>query len=84
MKKALINQTPNVPMKYSEVSDQAMNFLNENKIDYWVNNLAGENITFQDVTIEFIASGKEDLKSYFEGWKIAFSDKVGKCNNLIR
>ena len=43
-----------------EVSNKAMELFNENKIDEWVNTLAADDITFEDMAVGHKASGKEE------------------------
>ena len=66
-----------------EVSDKAMELFNEDKIDEWVNTVAADDITFEDMAAGYKASGKEESKAYVQSWKTAFPDMVGQCNNRI-
>jgi steroid delta-isomerase-like uncharacterized protein len=66
-----------------EVSNKAMELFNENKIDEWVNTLAADDITFEDMAVGHKASGKEEVKAYVQSWKTTFPDMVGQFNNRI-
>ena len=66
-----------------EVSDKAMELFNEDKIDEWVNTVAADDITFEDMAAGYKASGKEESKAYVQSWKTAFPDMVGQYNNRI-
>jgi hypothetical protein len=46
-----------------EVSNKAMELFNENKIDEWINTLAADDITFEDMAAGYKASGKEESKA---------------------
>ena len=52
-------------------------------IDEWVNTVAADDITFEDMAVGYTASGKEETKAYVQSWKTTFPDMVGQCNNRI-
>ena len=66
-----------------EVSDKAMELFNQNRIDEWINTLAADDITFEDMAVGHKASGKEEVKAYVQSWKTTFPDMVGQFNNRI-
>ena len=66
-----------------EVSEKALKLFNEDKIDEWINTLAADDITFEDMAAGYKAAGKEESKAYVQSWKTAFPDMVGQCNNRI-
>ena len=68
-------------MTNSEVSERGLKLFNENKIDEWADTVAAEDITFEDMAIGHKAAGKEESTAYVQGWKTAFPDMVGQCNN---
>ena len=66
-----------------EFSKKAQKLFNEDKIDEWVNTVAADDITFEDMAVGYTASGKEETKAYVQSWKTTFPDMVGQCNNRI-
>ena len=68
-------------MTNTEVSESGLKLFNENKIDEWAATVAADDITFEDMAIGHKASGKEESTAYVQGWKTAFPDMVGQCNN---
>jgi len=68
-------------MTNAEVSERGIKLFNENKIDEWADTVAADDITFEDMAIGHKASGKEESTAYVQGWKTAFPDMVGQCNN---
>ena len=70
-------------MTNAEVSERGIKLFNENKIDEWADAIAADDITFEDMAIGHKASGKEESTAYVQGWKTAFPDMVGQCNNRI-
>ena len=66
-----------------EVSEKALKLFNEDKIDEWVNTVAADDITFEDMAVGYTASGKEETKAYVQSWKTTFPDMVGQCNNRV-
>ena len=41
-----------------EVSEKALKLFNEDKVDEWVNTVAADDITFEDMAVGYTASGK--------------------------
>ena len=53
-------------MTNSEVSDRGIKLFNEDKIDEWANNVAADDITFEDMALGYKASGKPvNIKNCF-------------------
>ena len=65
-------------MTNSEVSVKLMTNFNAAQWDEWREHIA-DDATMEDMAIGYKASGGDEVAGYAQGWKMAFPDKVGKC-----